>query len=183
MNASFQQSIFLTVYQPGSHWTKPKNLFVGKALHARDLALFGKSPSALFCIAAGNSAKDLDTFTASPVDVPMVNKLFVAATNENRKMADFSCHGTTKVEVKTVLMGTVDKKDWLADKVRSGGVINPGRAIFAANLAKEGKPLDAAIAEARFLKEYCFCLPPGVYLHKERLREVTTWTGWFCWPG
>lgn len=175
---------------------KVVDLFVVKALNARDKALFGTSPQALFCIAAGNSSEDLDTFMASPVDVAIENKLVVAATEDNKKLAAFSCHGTTKVdvavpgvniyatypngkmgymsgtsmacpmaaryasqvmqahealtpvEVKQILMGTVDKKDWLADKVRSGGVINPGRAIHAAKLVKAGKTLDAAIAEA-----------------------------------
>lgn len=172
------------------------NLFVGKALLARDKALFGACKEALFCIAAGNSSEDLDDIVTSPNEVPIENKLVVAATEENKKLAAFSCHGVTKVdvavpgvnifatypngkmgfmsgtsmacpmaaryaslvmqahdglsavEVKQILMGTVDKKDWLADKVRSGGVINPGRAIHAAKLVKEGKSLEAAIAEA-----------------------------------
>jgi subtilisin family serine protease len=173
------------------------NLFVKNALLARDKAFFSKSPNALFCIAAGNSSEDLDNFLASPVDVPIENKLVVAATEENKKLAAFSCHGTTKVdvavpgvniyatypngkmgymsgtsmacpmaarfatevlqqnpdlnpvEVKKILMGTVDKKEWLADKVRSGGVINPKRAAYAGELTKKGKSLDAAIAAAR----------------------------------
>ncbi len=169
------------------------NLFVSKALLARDKAVFESSPQALFCIAAGNSAEDLDLFTASPVDAPIDNKLVVAATEDNKKLAAFSCHGTTKVdvavpgvniyasypngkmgymsgtsmacpmaarfaslvmqanealtpvEVKQILMGTVDKKEWLADKVRSGGVINPKRAVFAAEQVKQGKSIANAI--------------------------------------
>ncbi|HNV68298.1 MAG TPA: S8 family serine peptidase, partial [Candidatus Ozemobacteraceae bacterium] len=172
------------------------NLFVEKALLAKDKALFAQCPEALFCIAAGNSSEDLDEIVTSPNDVPIDNKLVVAATLENKKIADFSCHGVTKVdvavpgvniyatypngkmgfmsgtsmacpmaarfatqvlqahdgltavEVKKILMGTVDKKDWLADKVRSSGVINPNRAIHAAKLVKSGKSLDTAIAEA-----------------------------------
>jgi subtilisin family serine protease len=49
------------------------------------------------------------------------------------------------VELKKILMETVDKKDWLADKVRSGGVINVTRAMFAAEQVKEGKSLEDAI--------------------------------------
>ncbi len=172
------------------------NLFVEKALLAKDKALFSKCPDTLFCIAAGNSSEDLDEIVTSPNDVPIDNKLVVAATLDNKKLAEFSCHGVTKVdvavpgvniyatypngkmgfmsgtsmacpmaaryatqvlqahagltavEVKKILMGTVDKKEWLADKVRSGGVINPNRAIHAAKLVKAGKSLDAAIAEA-----------------------------------
>ncbi|GAB4268873.1 MAG: hypothetical protein Kow0029_04510 [Candidatus Rifleibacteriota bacterium] len=185
-------------------WTNPTdeevqqvvNLFVSKALLQKDLALFSHCKDALFCIAAGNSSEDLDDIVTSPNDVPIENKLVVAATDHNRKLAAFSCHGTTKVDVavpgvnifstypngkmgfmsgtsmacpmaarfatqvleandalspielKRILMGTVDKKDWLADKVRSGGVINPNRAIRAAELVKAGKTIEEAIAEA-----------------------------------
>lgn len=53
------------------------------------------------------------------------------------------------VELKKILMETVDKKDWLRDKVRSGGVINVNRAMFAARQMNEGKSIDAAIKIAR----------------------------------
>jgi subtilisin family serine protease len=173
------------------------SLFVGKALLERDKELFGKSPETLFFIAAGNSSEHLDGFLSSPNDVDIPNKIVVAATMENRKLADFSCFGVNKVdvavpgvgiystvpngqmaymsgtsmacpmaarfgtmvmqenpalnalEVKKILLGTVDKKDWLADKVRTGGIINPQRAVFAAALTKKGKPLADAIAEAK----------------------------------
>ncbi len=186
-------------------WTNPSdqevqqvvNLFVEKALLARDRALFAGSPKTLFCIAAGNSGDCLEGIVSSPNDVDIPNKLVVAATLENRKLADFSCYGKTKVdvavpgvniyatypngkmgymsgtsmacpmaarfatqvlqehpgltavEVKKILMGTVDKKDWLADKVVSGGVINPRRAVHAAGLVRQGKSLDEAMTEAR----------------------------------
>jgi subtilisin family serine protease len=186
-------------------WTNPTdaevqqvvNLFVENALLARDKVLFGACANALFFIAAGNSSEHLDPIVSSPNDVKMENKLVVAATMENRKLADFSCYGKEKVDVavpgvniyasypngkmgymsgtsmacpmaarfatqvlqengaltalelKKILMETVDKKDWLAEKVRSGGVINPKRAVFAAALMKQGKSLQAAVAEAR----------------------------------
>jgi hypothetical protein len=38
--------------------------------------------------------------------------------------------------LKAVLMGTVDKKAHLADKVASGGLCNPKRAVYAAELSK-----------------------------------------------
>ena len=46
-------------------------------------------------------------------------------------------------------MGTVDVKDWLKDKVRTSGVINVDRAIYAAKQVKEGKTVAAAITEAK----------------------------------
>lgn len=186
-------------------WTNPTdaevqqvvNLFVEKALLAKDKELFSKCSSALFCIAAGNSSENLDPIVSSPNDVKIPNKLVVAATQENKKLAAFSCYGAEKVDVavpgvnilstipneqmafmsgtsmacpmavrfatlvlqendklkpvelKKILMETVDKKDWLADKVKSGGIINPERAVFAAQLMKKGKAMDAAIAQAR----------------------------------
>jgi cell wall-associated protease len=50
-------------------------------------------------------------------------------------------------EVKQILMGTVDKKDWLAGKVVSGGIANPDRAVYAAQLTT-GMDLSAAIEKA-----------------------------------
>ena len=46
-------------------------------------------------------------------------------------------------------METVDKKDWLKDKVKSGGVINVERAVFAAKQIKAGKSMNEAIKEAK----------------------------------
>ncbi len=186
-------------------WTNPTdaevqevtNLFVSKALLERDKFLFGQCTDTLFFIAAGNSSEDLDPIVSSPNDVDIPNKIVIAATLDDKKLAEFSCHGTTKVDVavpgvnifatypngkmgfmsgtsmacpmaakfgtlvlqeydkltpvelKTILMGTVDKKEWLADKVRSGGVVNVKRAVAAAALVKAGKTVDQAIAEAR----------------------------------
>jgi subtilisin family serine protease len=88
-------------------WTDPSdadvqkvvNLFVENALLPRDKALFGKCTKALFCIAAGNSSEHLDPIMTSPNDVKIDNKLVVAATMENKKLADFSCYGKDKVDV------------------------------------------------------------------------------------
>lgn len=52
------------------------------------------------------------------------------------------------VEVKKILMGTVDKKDWLADKVVSGGVANKERAVEAARQSMT-MSLDDAIVAAK----------------------------------
>jgi subtilisin family serine protease len=39
------------------------------------------------------------------------------------------------LEIKQILMGTVDKKSFLKDKVASGGMVNAQRAVFAATLS------------------------------------------------
>lgn len=51
----------------------------------------------------------------------------------------------TPEQVKEILMRTVDKKSWLADKVVSGGVINVTRAVEAAKLLRDGIAMEAAI--------------------------------------
>jgi cell wall-associated protease len=38
------------------------------------------------------------------------------------------------LEIKKILMGTVDKKAFLADKVMAGGIVNLDRAVVAANM-------------------------------------------------
>lgn len=51
-------------------------------------------------------------------------------------------------QVRAILMGTVDLKPWLAEKVISGGVVNRARAYAAAERSRT-TTVDAAIAEAR----------------------------------
>ena len=53
-------------------------------------------------------------------------------------------------QVKEVLMQTSDMKDFLKDKVRSGGIVNPERAVKAAELALQ-KGVADAIFEARMM--------------------------------
>lgn len=186
-------------------WTNPTdkevqevvNLFVKNAFLPRDVAFFKGVPQALIFIAAGNSHENNDELIGSPNSVPISNKIVIAATMENKKLADFSCYGKKTVDVavpgvnilssypagqmgymsgtsmacpmavrfgsmvlkknealtpqqlKKILMETVDKKAWLADKVVSGGVINVNRAMYAAKLMKDGKSIDAAIKDAR----------------------------------
>ncbi|HXH75434.1 MAG TPA: S8 family serine peptidase [Bacteriovoracaceae bacterium] len=54
----------------------------------------------------------------------------------------------TPAEVKKILMGTVDKKAFLADKVATGGIVNSERAVFAAQISKS-MPLALAITTAK----------------------------------
>lgn len=173
------------------------NLFVTRAFLPRDKAFFAGCKDALIFIAAGNSTEDLDNIVTSPNDVPITNKMVIAATDEDQKIAPFSCFGPTKVDVavpgvnifatypnqkmgymsgtsmacpnavrfasmvlgvnpnlkpaqlKKILMDTVDKKDWLKEKVRSGGVINVTRAMYAAQQMLDGKTLFEAVKASR----------------------------------
>jgi cell wall-associated protease len=45
--------------------------------------------------------------------------------------------------VKSILMGTVDKKDWLVGKVKTGGIVNGNRAFVAAELSRSMTIADA----------------------------------------
>lgn len=40
------------------------------------------------------------------------------------------------VDMRDIIMGTVDKKDWLEGKVKTGGIVNVKRAVAAAELSK-----------------------------------------------
>jgi subtilisin family serine protease len=53
----------------------------------------------------------------------------------------------TPLQVKNILMGTVDKKPFLAKKVRSEGIANPDRAIYAAKLSLQ-MPVTDAVTQA-----------------------------------
>lgn len=53
----------------------------------------------------------------------------------------------TPLEIKTIIMGTVDTKDFLKDKTVSGGVTNLERAVFAAKLTVN-KSIKTAIEDA-----------------------------------
>lgn len=169
------------------------NLYVKLALIPRYMTLFSGCNSALLVIAADNDGENLDTFFAAPMHVPLENKIVVAATDRNLRLAEFSNYGSKSVDVaapgvnilsafpnnkmghmsgtsmaaplvlrtaslvlqtnpklsplqvKQILMETVDKKDWLKGKVRSGGVINEARAIQAAKKSRELRSLEEAI--------------------------------------
>ncbi|MCK5072731.1 MAG: S8 family serine peptidase [Bacteriovoracaceae bacterium] len=55
--------------------------------------------------------------------------------------------GLEPAQVKKILMDTVDKKDFLKGKVKSGGIVNSDRALYAANLTRSGT-LEQAIGMA-----------------------------------
>jgi cell wall-associated protease len=60
------------------------------------------------------------------------------------KMKDLN-PALTPVQLKEILMGTVDKKDWLKTKVISSGVVNADRAYMASEKSKS-MTVAAAIA-------------------------------------
>ncbi|NBO38553.1 hypothetical protein EBU99_08215 [bacterium] len=58
---------------------------------------------------------------------PYVTQVAAAIKDENPDLSVY--------DIKRIIMGTVDKRDWLADKVKSSGIVNRDRAVRAANLA------------------------------------------------
>ena len=52
------------------------------------------------------------------------------------------------LDIKKIILGTVDVKAWLAGKVATSGIVNKARAVKAAELSKT-LPLDKAISQAR----------------------------------
>ena len=53
----------------------------------------------------------------------------------------------TPKQIKKILMGTVDSKDWLTAKVKTGGIVNMNRAVEAAKLT-HAMSVEEAIAES-----------------------------------
>jgi subtilisin family serine protease len=56
--------------------------------------------------------------------------------------------GLTPKQIKEIIMGTVDKKSWLAGKVVSAGTTNTGRAVVAGRLSAR-MPVGEAIGQSR----------------------------------
>lgn len=57
--------------------------------------------------------------------------------------------GLTPVQIKKIIMGTVDYKDYLKAKVKSEGIVNLSRARTAAHYTLSGRTVDSAISQAR----------------------------------
>jgi subtilisin family serine protease len=71
---------------------------------------------------------------------PYVANVAAEVKNANTKLSP--------KEIKRLIVETVDAKDFLKDKVRSGGMVNKNRALLAAKLTNT-KSLDESIAEAK----------------------------------
>lgn len=90
------------------------------------------------------SVPSLDNNKTLPMSGTSMAAPYVAGVAAHMKTLNPSL---TAEELKMILMSTVDKKEWLAEKVTSGGVVNHTRAYRAAELAKT-MLLDQAISTA-----------------------------------
>ncbi|GEM_PF-334425 len=95
-------------------------------------------------VAIKSSVPSLDNKLVLPMSGTSMAAPYVAGVAA--KMKDINPTLTPK-QMKEILMGTVDKKDWLKTKVISGGVVNAERAYAASEKAKS-MSLVVAIAEA-----------------------------------
>ncbi len=73
-------------------------------------------------------------------------------------------------DVKAIIMGTVDKKDFLKGKVVSEGIVNMDRAVRAASLSNS-MPIDQAVAQAG--SEIADVVDPAM-LAADEMEEFTT---------
>ncbi|NBW81915.1 hypothetical protein EBR21_09190, partial [bacterium] len=60
---------------------------------------------------------------------PYVTQVAAAIKDENPDLSVY--------DLKRIIVGTVDKRDWLADKVSSSGIVNRDRAVHAAQLSQK----------------------------------------------
>jgi cell wall-associated protease len=60
------------------------------------------------------------------------------------------------LEIKKILMGTVDKKVFLAEKVTAGGIVNTERAVVAAQMSRTLPLADAIIRAKTMVREEQF---------------------------
>ncbi len=83
---------------------------------------------------------DMGMMSGTSQAAPYVTNVAAAMKAQNSKL--------TPAELKMMLIATVDKKEWLAGKVTSNGLVNPERATMAAKLSAT-MDVYSAIAESR----------------------------------
>lgn len=71
---------------------------------------------------------------------PMVANIAAQIKDENKNLAP--------KDIKKILMGTVDEKGFLKDKVKAAGIVNPNRAVHAAKLSLD-MDIDTAISQSK----------------------------------
>jgi subtilisin family serine protease len=117
-------------------------------------ATFGRSRIAVF----SNYGREMVDIAAPGViinsEVPGNQYLMVSGTSQaSPYIANVAGRIKTNnpslvpAQIKAILMGTVDKKDFLSDKVKSGGIVNDLRAVVAAKYSMT-TTLNEAIAQA-----------------------------------
>lgn len=123
------------------------SITVAATMHNKTLAVFSNFGENMVDVAAPGvgilsaiPGTDMMPMSGTSQAAPYVSNVAAAVKSANMKLRP--------IDVKQILMGTVDKKAWLQGKVGSSGLVNPARAILAAELSAQ-TDLYSAIAEAR----------------------------------
>lgn len=122
-------------------------LVVAATLGYRSLAEFSNYGATTVDVAAPGVAINSAAPTQAYIPLSGTSQAAPFVTNVIAAMKDLN-HGLSTRDLKAIILGTVDKKEWLAGKVRTGGIINKARALRAAELAKS-RNIDLAISTAR----------------------------------
>ncbi len=118
-----------------SNWFDAPNLIVVAATVDRaSLAPFSAYGDKSVDVAAPGYRISSYTPQGGEIELSGTSMAAPYVTNTAAKMLEVNPH-LHSTELKNVIMGTVDKKDFLKGKVKSEGIVNPVRAIKAAKLA------------------------------------------------
>ncbi len=114
-----------------------------------EFSCFGKTTVDIAApgVAINSTVPSLDRHTYLPMSGTSMAAPFVAGVAAHAK--DINPY-LTSIQIREIIMNTVDKKSWLKDRVISGGVINPERVYHAAERSLY-LALPLAIAEAQQL--------------------------------
>lgn len=135
-------------------WYKPSNLIVVAAtVERKKLADFSGYGKTTVHVAA--PGVDIQSFGQNGIALSLsgTSQATPYVSNTAAKMLERNPH-LPPHEVKEIIMSTVDKKAFLTEKVISGGIVNPTRAIYAAELRKKFElqvAIEQSIAEVKDL--------------------------------
>lgn len=119
---------------------------VAATLRNRELAVFSNYGTKVDVAAPGVAISSLypgddrGLMSGTSQAAPYVAGVAAEIKNQNSKLKP--------VEIKEIIKGTVDTKDWLVGKVSTSGIVNAARAFEAAKLSKD-LPVHEAITVAR----------------------------------
>ncbi len=143
-------------------------------LRLADFSNFGETSVDIAApgVAILSSVPSLDHIKTLPLSGTSMAAPYIAGVAANMKEVN---PNLKPEEVKTILMKTVDLKDWLTKKVVSGGLVNEDRAYYAAAQAKSST-IDEAIAAAKAsVKDKSVPPPPPSprqFIDRETLNEM-----------
>ncbi len=122
-------------------------IVVAATLGYRQLAEFSNYGATKVDVAAPGVAITSTVPTNTYIPLSGTSQATPYVTNVIATMKDLNPSLTTR-DLKAIILGTVDVKDWLKGKVKTSGIVNRARALKAAEFAKT-QTVDLAISKAR----------------------------------